>query len=207
MFARAGFVSYPSRRDPALVLNPGRPASERDRGFHRLARRVSDFIAGMVRHSITCLSTAGLPAAARTWTRSPESNRDDLLCRQAHGRSATPRYYDASGRDRTHLCGFGGHIARSHVGYPPGFAPGSIEDTRFSSYRIVHGLSARAVGLSSHRCSPDFPLVLYIHELRVFVKLAPGVGFEPTTYGLTARRCCQLSYPGMKYATAIWGRC
>ncbi len=26
--------------------------------------------------------------------------------------------------------------------------------------------------------------------------LAPGVGLEPTTYGLTDRRCCQLSYPG-----------
>ncbi len=27
--------------------------------------------------------------------------------------------------------------------------------------------------------------------------MAPGVGLEPTTYGLTVRRCCQLSYPGM----------
>ena len=25
---------------------------------------------------------------------------------------------------------------------------------------------------------------------------APGVGLEPTTYGLTIRRYCQLSYPG-----------
>src|SRR5262245_46442326 len=35
------------------------------------------------------------------------------------------------------------------------------------------------------------------------VCVAPGVGLEPTTYGLTVRRCCQLSYPGSATAQDI----
>ena len=64
-------------------------------------------------------------------------------------------------------------------------------EKRFTDIRYWNELDRAATS------PPSSSPTLFVDEVRACFRELPGVGLEPTTFRLTAGRCCQLSYPGL----------